>query len=197
MKSRNRFDGAHRGRTRAIWLGLAVCTVLGATSVLAAPYTYVFHYRLISGQGTATGSVTFDDSLLAPNTNPGTTCDLSLLYSLDLHMTGLPSSPSSTSFTKADLLEWRVQTDSNGRLVDINFFMQAACSSPTKVNTDGYGIEGVEPFKLEVFELDGAINLPTFQDQGPGIPALSTYGVAALALLVLIAGALLVARRLS
>jgi hypothetical protein len=178
-------------------LALAVCAALAASPALAAPFTHTFRYRTISGIGTATGSVTFDDSLLAPNSDTGFTCDLSGLISLDLHMTGLPGSPSSTSFTKANLLQWRLATGSSGQLVDLNFFMRASCTLPDQTNTDGYGINGVDPFTLEVYELDGIQNLPVFLDQGPSIPALSTYGVAALALLLLIAGAVLVARRLS
>ena len=197
MKSRSCSNGVHRGRIWTTLLGLAVCAALAATSALAAPYTFTFNYRTISGIGTATGTATFDDSLLAPNTNINFSCDLSALSSLDLHITGLPSSPSSTSFTKANLIAWKFNTDATGKITDLNFFMENECSSPPQVNADGYGIQGVNPFTLQVYELDGVINLPTFQDQGPAIPALSIYGVAALAFLVLIAGAVLAARRLS
>ena len=193
MKSRNCSDRAQPRRTRAIWLGLAVCAVLGTTSALAAPYTYTFHYKLVSGQGTATGSVTFDDALLAPNSQ-STPCDLTQLISFDLHISGLPTSPSSTSFTKADLADWAVRTDSAGRFTDINFWMDSCTQN--KVNADGYAIDGVAPFALAVIIQTGA-QVAVFELQRPGIPALSTYGVVALALLVLLTGALLVARRLS
>ncbi len=185
---------SNRVHFRRALLGLAVCAALVATGALAAPYTHTFHYQLISGQGSASGSVTFDDSLLAPNTTaPG--CDLSLLYSLDLTITNLPGTPSSTSFAKANLVAWTLVTDGSGRLTDLNFFMRSGCSMPDQVNADGYGIEGVAPFTIEVYELDGITNLPRFVDAAPSIPALSTHGAVIFAALVALAGALFAIRR--
>jgi len=196
MGSRNRFERAYRGRARTALVGLAICAALAATGALAAPYTYTFHYATLGGPGQATGTAVFDDSLLAPNTALDFTCDLSQLTSFDLTITGLPTSPSSTSFTKADLNAWKFDTDGTGKITDINFFMrEGSCTPPSKVNADGYAINGISYFMIALYQGSSEDAIAEFADHNTVIPALSTYGAIAFALLILVAGALLVARR--
>ena len=196
MKSRSRFEHARRGRTRAAFVGVAICAALAATGALATPVTHTFRFVTVSGQGQAAGTAVFDDSLLAPNSNLNFTCDLSQLTSFNLTITGLPTSPSSTTFTKADLNAWQLATDSAGRLTDLNFFMrEGGPCGPDKVNADNYAIQGVDNFRIAIYQGSSEASIAEFADRGMVIPALSTYGAVALALLILVAGALLVARR--
>jgi hypothetical protein len=195
MEPRNRFEHAHRGRARAALVGLAICAALAATGALAAPYTYTFHYVTLSGSGQASGTAVFDDSLLAPNTDLNFTCDLSQLTSFNLTITGLATSPSSTSFTKADLNAWQLATDSSGRLTDLNFFMRDSACGPNKVNADDYAIDGVNNFTIDLYQDNNGSAIAEFAGNNMVIPTLSTCGAIAFALLILVAGALLVARR--
>ncbi|MBZ5589363.1 MAG: IPTL-CTERM sorting domain-containing protein [Acidobacteriia bacterium] len=193
MKPSCRAERVHFSRA---WLALAVCAVLAAGNALAAPYTYPLHYTTVYGTGTASGSVTFDSSLLVPNGGTGgIVCDVSLISAFTLNVSGLSTTPHSTTFTKSDLTGWDLDINSSGTITALNFFMgHGYCA--TSFNSDNYQISGVDPFLLDLWDVTG-LRIAEFQLVPPSIPALSTYGVAALALLVLLAGALLVARRLS
>ena len=181
--------------TRNRFIGLAICAALVAAGAVAAPYTYTFHYVTLGGPGQATGTAVFDDSLLAPNTYLNFTCDLSQLTSFNLTITGLPTSPSSTSFTKADLNAWQLATDSSGRLTDLNLFMRYGPCGPDKLNADGYAIDGINYFEIALYQGSSDDPIAEFANHNTVIPALSTYGAIGFALLILVAGVLLVARR--
>ena len=185
-----------RMRSTVAVVVVAVCTLVAAQAALAAPYTFTFKYTRVFGQGQASGSAVFDDSLLAPNTNLDFTCDLSQLTSFNLTVSGLPTSPSTTSFTKADLNAWQLATDSSGQLTDLNFFMREGKCGANKVNADNYAINGVEVFLLSIYQGSSTNALATFDTSGRIIPALSGWGLVLLAALLAAAGAVAL-RRLS
>jgi IPTL-CTERM motif len=180
-------------RARIAW-ALAVCAVLalGAASAAAAPVTIYMHYSTFSGTANADASIVIDDGSLAPSTF---TIDLADLTSLSLTVTGLPGSPSSTTFTKADLDGWIYGTDASGAFSDINFFMNSG-----HVNADGYSINGVEALTLAIFDHTG-LALAVFgahpsTDPSISVPTLSTAGLVALSLLIALAAVSTLVRRL-
>ncbi|MBI3368074.1 MAG: PEP-CTERM sorting domain-containing protein, partial [Burkholderiales bacterium] len=65
------------------------------------------------------------------------------LLAMTMSLSGIPTAPSTTSFTKADLssFEWILQVDGAGVISDLNFFMRGGAA-----NADGYSIEGISPF---------------------------------------------------
>ena len=67
-----------------------------------------------------------------------------------MSLTGIPASPSSTTFTKADLTLWVLRTNPAANISDLNFFMR---NGPG--NADGYSIEGIDIFNFALCE--GAI----------------------------------------
>ena len=109
------------GGRLGVLLAVTTCAALVAAGALAAPYTVPLNYTTISGIGTASGSVTFDDSLL---TSGGVEdqCDASAITSFTLTVTGLSGSPSSTSFSKTDLTGWFLTISPGGKITDLNFF---------------------------------------------------------------------------
>jgi len=180
--------------TRSRLIGLAICAALIATATEAAPYVYPLNYTRIQGQGTATGTFTFDDSVI-PNGAQSTPCDLTALTSFSLTVSGLPTSPSSTTFTKANLADWVVDRRNAGKFRDINFFMYSCALDLT--NGDGYSIQGINYFTLAIYQGQASgTNDPiaVFQLSEGSIPALSHWGLAALGALLAAAGALALRR---
>jgi|GEM_PF-5614495 len=155
-------------------------------SALASPVTFNLNYSTVSGTGTATGTFTIDSSNLGPNVTLGGFADLSGLISFQLTVSGLPTSPSSTTFAAADLDAWIYSTGPSGNLTDVNFFMPAP-----NVNGDGYAILGTDPFELSIF--DGAANdspavavFAASPAQAPAapVPATSPWALALLAMML-------------
>ena len=184
---------ARRSSAR-VALALAACALLAAGGALAAPYTYPLNYVTINGTGSASGSVTFDDSLWTTggtNGNGTVICDTSGIISFSLTVTGLTVSPYTTSFTKADLTGWSFRPAGGREIIDLNFFMGSPCGSSS--NADGFVIRGVDPLSLEIYAPTGA-PLAEFFLQQLSIPALSQWGLAALAALLAAAGALALRR---
>lgn len=203
MNSENRFGSGWRAPARAALLGVSACLMLTAASLSAAPVVVNLNYTTSSGTGTAVGTVTLDDSLLAPNTAGSVNCDLSLIYSFTLTVSGLPTSPSSTSFSKADLNGYYISTDDNGQITDLNFFMLNHICTPARFNADGYALDGDTTFIVGLYQNTGEgvpPEIASFEAApavvGPAIPTLSWPGLAALAMLILVAGALVAGRRL-
>jgi hypothetical protein len=173
-------------------LGVAVAAVTALAGVAAAaPVTLNLNYTTTIGTGTAVGAFTIDDSLLAHNTEHSNLADL---ISFNLTITGLATSPNSTTFTKADLDQWHWDIDAGGTITDANFFMDLGAT-----NADGYRINGTEPNELSLYD-GGSSTSPMIAQfeadpsQAGGVPTLSLVGLAALAALVAFA-ALLVLRR--
>lgn len=181
-------------RALVIALLAGACLLGAAAQATAAPVTIYMNYRLVSGQGAADAVVVFDDSLLAPGTFDNNLADLT---SFDITLTELPTSPSSTSLTKADLNGWALSVDSNGHINDLNFFM----GNPAHTNGDGYSVNGTEVQQLSAYQGDPATGtrIAVFQgfaaQQQRAIPTLSAAGVGLLVLLL--AGAAVVALRRS
>ncbi len=161
-----------RRLTKAM-LGLALlATASYAAPAKAAPITLLLTYAE-SGGGTMTGSgsVTFDDSLLAPGLitieAPPTSLDAFSLILFDPVFPG-----GSTSFALADLSEWLLLPGPTGRaedIFDINFFMNTA-------NSDGFSFSGLDPNLIEVCDGSAAGN------PDPGCSSLGSTPLAALEL---------------
>ena len=127
--------------------GLALLAMAGHTApAQAAPITLLLTYAQ-SGGGTMTGSgsVTFDDSLLAPNLftveEPPTSLDAFSLTVFDPVFPG-----GSTSFALADLSRWFLVTGVTGGvddIMDLNFVMDST-------NSDGFSISGQNVNLIEV-----------------------------------------------
>jgi PEP-CTERM motif len=100
----------------------------------------------IGGPVTGSGFVLTDSVHLLPNASTLIFADL-----IDMSMTlnGIPSSPSSTTFTRADLTDpdfsWFLVIDAGGAITDLNFFMRN-----DGTNANGYSVDG---FSAEHFVL--------------------------------------------
>lgn len=131
--------------------GLAVSlSVIGVNEAEAASLNLTFTGTNTSATGT--GTVTFDDALLAPNNFTFSRSSLSGLTAFEANFTGLPTAPSSTTFNLSDLSGWVFVTDSNASITDINFF------GGGKTNTDGYNVEGIAPFLLNLTNANGFVD---------------------------------------
>ncbi|MFM6482056.1 MAG: hypothetical protein ACKPIF_21705 [Microcystis panniformis] len=105
------------------------------SATVRVPLTYTYDSGPTSGSA-GTGYFDIDDSLLAPNTNiyfPGNVNDL---QGFSLTFTGLASSPSTTTFTLANLTDWAFETDGTGTIIDANFV--------SSLNADGYELKAAE-----------------------------------------------------
>jgi PEP-CTERM motif len=132
-------DGVARLMRLRLVLICAAALVIGpASRVSAVPIAIDFSATGLTTAITGTGTVVVDSTLLAPNTF---TDDLLDLQSLTLTLTGIPDSPSTTTFTESDLAFWFFETDGLGTIVDLNFLMRGL-----QANADGYAIEGVDFF---------------------------------------------------
>ncbi len=129
-------------RARILAIGVCGLTLLFAVPsvVQAVPMQINFSIGGFTTTTTGTGTAVVDSALLVANV---VTDDLADLQDFSLSLTGIPASPSSTTFTKADLSFFLLETDAAGNITDLNFFMGLGAT-----NTDGYSIEGVEPFGL-------------------------------------------------
>lgn len=127
-------------RLRLVLVCAAALVIGPASRVSAAPIAIDFSATGLTTAITGTGTVVVDSSLLAPNTF---TLDLLDLQSLSLTLTGIPDSPSTTTFTEPDLAFWVFATDGFRTIVDLNFFMEGL-----QANIDGYAIEGINPLHV-------------------------------------------------
>ena len=187
MEDRRRCAVASGHRALAV---AAVCVLLVAAGASAAPYTIQLYYQAEVGVGTASGSVTFDSSLLTTGKTGGV-CDTTEIISFTLTFKGLPVSPFTTTFTKVDLTDWLLNLSGpGGNITDLNFFM-AECGGSS--NADGWVINGSSENTLRLYAPTGA-PLADFQRLAAPIPALSGWGLAALAALLAAAGAVALRR---
>lgn len=127
----------------------AALLALGSIAAQAAPMAIDFTVASSIG-GPVTGSGTaFTDS---SNLDPGDfTINPADLTAMAMSLSGIPGVPTTTSFTKVDLndLEWVLQVNGAGSIIDLNFFMRNGGA-----NADGYSIEGFSPFNFHL--CDGA-----------------------------------------
>ncbi len=179
-------------RSALVARGLAALAALvTGIAASAAPYTLPLVYEH-SGAYTMSGSVTFDDALLAPNTLAGDAIDTSGLIDVTLVATGPGIPGGTTTFTYADMNAWYFSTDGSGRISDINFF-----GNPNDV---GCLLEGVITFVTDIVCGEDSLaslrlNLTATAPSVP-VPALSAGALAALSgALVLLALAALRSRR--
>ena len=102
-------------------IGLSTLSLAAQAATVRVPLTY----------GSAgTGYFDIDDSLLAPNTNIYFPGNVNGLQGFSLTFTGLASSPSTTTFTLANLNNWTFTTNGTGTITDANFRSSG--------NADGY-----------------------------------------------------------
>jgi hypothetical protein len=97
-----------------------------AGMALAAPVTFNLNYTRVLGDGTAVGTFTVDDSLLAPGT---TTTSLSQLLCFNLTITGIPGRDP-FYFSQADLSSWILTIDASGTIENVNFYMDCRQNVP-------------------------------------------------------------------
>lgn len=175
--------------------GAVLLLLVGAVGVAsAAPVTFNLNYVAIEGTGTAVGTFTIDDSLLAPDTQVDG-LEYLLCFQVTIDVPGIPVQ----TFTRADLDGFVFNIGEGGVIYDVNFFMEGPCP------IGQFLIDGVEPLWLGFFactggEPDGIIVFAADPTQGgvcaatsTVIPTLSPIGVAAL--VALLAGAALAVLR--
>ncbi|WP_066030165.1 hypothetical protein [Microcystis aeruginosa] len=105
-------------------IGLSTLSLAAQAATVRVPLTY----------GSAgTGYFDIDDSLLAPNTDIFFPGNVNGLQGFSLTFTGLASSPSTTTFTLANLNDWGFTTDGTGTIIDANF--------QSSGNADGYKLD--------------------------------------------------------
>ncbi|WGV28987.1 hypothetical protein [Halotia branconii] len=133
----------------SVLVSVATVTSILATTSPSQALSKTFNLNLVlqSGTGSATGTATFDDSLLTPNQYIASTSSTAGLDGFQINFTGLLSTPSATTFTLSDLTGWILTTNSSSQITDLNFFM----NSP-KTNANGLSIQGVSPFTLNVYQ---------------------------------------------
>ncbi|MEH2363004.1 hypothetical protein [Nostoc sp.] len=125
----------------------AVSILATASPSQALSKTFDLNLSLQSGTGSATGTATFDDSLLTPNQSIANSSSTTGLDGFQINFTGLSSTPTATTFNLSDLTGWILQTNSSSQITDLNFFM----NSP-KTNADGLSIQGFNVFILRVYQ---------------------------------------------
>jgi len=127
-------------RARILAIGVCGMTLLFAVPSVVQAVPIAINFSLGGGTTTTTGTGTavVDSALLGADVF---TLDLADLQDFSLTLTGIPASPSSTTFTKADLTLWVLETDLAANIVDLNFFMTGG-----PANADGYSIVGVNFF---------------------------------------------------
>ena len=131
-----------RGFSRLIGglVGLALFAMVGTAQATPILITFdVFAQGGSSGSGSGTALV--DGSLLAPSTT--TISDFTNLTGFSLTMSGLPSIPSSTSFSLGDLFSYILETDATGTIIDFNWRTFAQ-------NADGYGLNAIAPTVVDL-----------------------------------------------
>ena len=127
-------------RILATLFGLVFFAMMGTAQ--ATPILVGFDVVAQPGSsGSGSGTAIVDSSLLAPSTT--TISDFANLTSFSLSMSGLPSIPSSTSFSITDLFSYILETDLTGTIIDFNWRTILS-------NADGYGLNAVSP---TVFDL--------------------------------------------
>lgn len=136
---------------------VAACVVAAGLASPSQAAPVVLNLTYVDSGVTATASATFDDSLLAPNT------DIFIddgsgpagLGAFSMTTSGLPGGD--TSFDLADLTGWVLSVGSTGGIgdiFDINFFMSDG-GNPGGTNGDGLSIGGFSEFSL--FVCDGRV----------------------------------------
>ena len=132
-----------------------------ALPVAAAPITVNLTYQGIefsdSSPLNGTGTATFDDALLAANTDLGFQFPPTDLQGFSLHV--FDTLGNSTDFSLADLTGWQLETGATGGIgdiVDLNFFMDSNDGEVTATsNADDLSIEGFHPRQLFLCFGDG------------------------------------------
>ena len=131
-------------------IGLSTLSLAAQAATVRVPLTY----------GSAgTGYFDIDDSLLAPNTNIKLPGNVNGLQGFSLTFTGLASSPSTTTFTLANLNNWAFRTDGTGTIIDANFRSSG--------NADGYKLE---PSGALYAGLIDPLSGSSYYDITPGTP---------------------------
>lgn len=121
----------------ALAAALSLSPLVAQASLMAIDFTVT---SSIGGPVTGSGTAFTDSS----NLDAGDfTINPADLFAMNLSLTGIPGAPPATSFNKVDLnsIEWILQIDGAGTIIDLNFFMRGGTA-----NADGYSIEGVSPF---------------------------------------------------
>lgn len=124
----------------------AVVALLGLPAVAAAgPVAIEFSVvSSIAGPVTGSGWVITDEVNLAPNAQ---TLNFADLIDMSMTLNGIPSAPSVTTFSRANLdapnFSWILAVNGAGAITDLNFFMRLGGT-----NSDGYAIDGFSPFNF-------------------------------------------------
>ena len=139
-------------------IGLGTLSLAAQAATVRVPLTYTYSSGVSSGSA-GTGYFDIDDSLLAPNTSISFPGNFNDLQGFSLTFTGLASSPSTTTFTLANLTDWRFVTNGTGTIIDANF--------RSSLNADGYGLDTSNTlFSLLTDPLGGQ----SFYNITPGTP---------------------------
>lgn len=156
-----------------------------APSAFAQTYTV---YRNVTAPGGVTGTMQIElaDSSLAPNTALGGPPPPELV-SFNLTLTGLGETPTTTTFTRANLTSFYFTRDGAGGISDINF--QAA------TNTDGYNMEPMVLFGTDLFKGGYIVRVTNTAGTAPSVvPTLTEWAMILLGL-ILAGGAVAIIQR--
>lgn len=181
-----------------LWIALGfagLVLTLGASQALASPVTVNLTYVNTNnfGPGTASVTVVVDHTILhVPGLATGGPTSLADLYSCQINISGLATVPATTSFTESDLAGWWLGNDPAGDIFGVTFWAPP--------NSDAYQLFPPGPNVFQVRDVAGApiaeFQLESAEIEAFNVPALSTYGIAAMAVLLALAGVVLVYRRL-
>jgi hypothetical protein len=130
-------------------LGLTTALTIGLVSTGALAVPTQIDFTATGGSISGTGYVIVDSDLLddGPITygSPSGPTGLTGLDAMMLTLSGIPSVPASTTFTKANLSGYYLTLNSANVITDLNFFM-------TDVNADGYQYNGEEVFFAGLYQ---------------------------------------------
>jgi hypothetical protein len=173
---------------------LAVCASIVTGVAAAAPKTLPLSYTHLDGDATVqiSGSVTFDDSIWTPNQNIFQSPTGLIAVSIKVSGPSVPGG--TTTFTIANVPNWAFTTDSQNRIIDMNFFGNA--------NASGCFVYGFEVFMLGFYcgdpEDEGdyvSLKLLQLQLPAPAVPSLDPSLLALLMLLMAATAAAALRRR--
>jgi hypothetical protein len=162
--------------------------VIGLPAAALAQSTYTLT-RSFSGSGGLTGSavLVLDNSTLAPGQYGDISTVTPSLISATLTFNNLGSTPTTTTFTKADMVGFILRRDSSGELYDVNF--RAA------PNSDGYTLDGVGAFTSEIRKSSYSVLAVNAAPPAPTIPTLGEWAMILFGTVLAGAAALYVQRR--